>query len=163
VPLEIYILSRLSHPNIVQYLEHFEERDYILLVTELHGTEWNVANPLLNPIRNPGLRQTSLLKAQPSSATVTTSAVTATSTVTSTKDPAGAKDTASIIECSPLFRLTPEQEKSIRRRTSCDLFECIDCHARMPESTIRRIFAQIALAVDALHSKGVCVCVLVIL
>jgi hypothetical protein len=152
-PLEIHILSRLSHPNGVQYLEHFEERDYILLVTELHGTEWNVTNALLDPIRNPGLRQTSLPKSahpepgSPASPAHPAAAAAAISVP-------GSKEAVSIIECSPLFRLTPEQEKSIRRRTSCDLFECIDCHVRMPESTIRRIFAQIALAVDALHSKG---------
>ena len=67
-------------------MEYINEEDYILLITELHGTEWDASNPLLNPIKNPGLR---LAKQQKPD------------------------------------ELKTGQERVIRKRTSCDLFECI--------------------------------------
>jgi serine/threonine protein kinase len=97
IPIEIEILRKVSHPNIIQYIDHIFEKDYILLITELHGTEWDPSNPELSESRNPGIK----------------------------------KEKKAVVnqegkECSPLFRLTEEQEKQIRRRTACDLFECID-------------------------------------
>lgn len=106
IPVEIDILKSLRHPNIIKYIEHIHEPKYIILVTELHGTEWSVDNKRLNPQKNPGLRSTPRSKAVPN------------------------PDTK--MECSPLFRLTEEQEKEIKRRTSCDLFECIDARMLYP-------------------------------
>ncbi|KAJ3249616.1 hypothetical protein HDU77_007668 [Chytriomyces hyalinus] len=41
VPSEIAILQHLRHPNIIEYIDHMvEEGNYSLLVTELHGSEW---------------------------------------------------------------------------------------------------------------------------
>ncbi|KAJ3092780.1 hypothetical protein HK102_003043, partial [Quaeritorhiza haematococci] len=125
LPMEIHLLKMMRHPNIITYLDHFDEEYYILLVTEMHGTCWTPTNPVLNPTKNPGLR------AKPK--------------VT------GISDT---IECSPLYRLTKEQEKLIRRRTSYDLFECID--TVIPEYICRKIFAQIAFAVEHMHIQHVC-------
>lgn len=56
LPSEIVTLQKLSHPNVIQYLEHFIETDYILLITELHGTSWDASNLTLDPINNPGLK-----------------------------------------------------------------------------------------------------------
>lgn len=100
LPVEVLMLSRLKHPNIIKFVEYFTLEDYILLITELHGCEWNVSNPILSPEKNQGLRDCPRAKT-PSSMEAQ-------------------------MECSPLFRLTEEQEKEIKRRTSCDLFECID-------------------------------------
>jgi serine/threonine protein kinase len=100
LPLEVSILSKLHHPNIIRYLTHFTEGDRFILVTELHGTQWTADNKELNPVRNPGLLRDTLVPV--------------------TFDP------TSKTECSPLHRLTPEQEKNIRRRVPCDLFQCID-------------------------------------
>ncbi|KXS20160.1 kinase-like protein [Gonapodya prolifera JEL478] len=127
VPLEISILASCRHPSVIRYVEHASDERYVLLVTELHGTEWDVRNPELNPKRNPGLRQTPRVKVVPQEGKM---------------------------ECSPLFRLTEEQEKSIRRRTSCDLFECIDAHVQLSDRACKKIFAQIAMAVHHLHQRG---------
>ncbi|KAI8612630.1 kinase-like domain-containing protein [Chytriomyces sp. MP71] len=51
-----------------------------------------------------------------------------------------------------LDRCDGDQEKQIRRKTSCDLFECID--KRIPEPLARKIFAQIAFAVNYLHERN---------
>ncbi|KAI8836474.1 kinase-like domain-containing protein [Chytriomyces cf. hyalinus JEL632] len=41
VPSEIAILQQLRHPNIIQYIDHMvEENKCFLLITELHGSEW---------------------------------------------------------------------------------------------------------------------------
>jgi serine/threonine protein kinase len=59
VPFEIMLLAHLNHPNIIRYIDHFIEEKYVILITELHGTEWNPRNPILNSIRNPGLKKIS--------------------------------------------------------------------------------------------------------
>lgn len=38
IPLEVSLLSQLSHPNIVQVLNVFDSKDYILMVMEKHGS-----------------------------------------------------------------------------------------------------------------------------
>jgi serine/threonine protein kinase len=116
VPQEIAILNSISHPNIINFVEYINEEDYILLITELHGTEWDASNPLLNPIKNPGLR---LAKQQKPD------------------------------------ELKTGQERVIRKRTSCDLFECIDAHTKMTKATTQKIFAQIVLAIYYLHSLNI--------
>ncbi|TPX62473.1 hypothetical protein CcCBS67573_g08829, partial [Chytriomyces confervae] len=41
VPSEITILQQMRHPNIIQYIDHMMEADaYVLVITELHGSEW---------------------------------------------------------------------------------------------------------------------------
>jgi serine/threonine protein kinase len=116
VPQEIAILNSISHPNIINFVEYINEENYILLITELHGTEWDASNPLLNPIKNPGLRLTKQQKPN---------------------------------------EFKTEQEKVIRKRTSCDLFECIDAHTKMTKAITQKIFAQIVLAIYYLHSLNI--------
>ncbi|KAI9208058.1 kinase-like domain-containing protein [Polychytrium aggregatum] len=130
IPYEIHILSCLDHPNVIKYIDHFYEGPYVILITELHGVQWSCENPSLNPAKNPGLRKAPRPKVE--------------------TDPVDGN-----YEASPLFRLTKEQEKSIRRRTSCDLFECIDAHTHIPEHIGAKIFAQIALAVQYMHVNNI--------
>ncbi|TPX46215.1 hypothetical protein CcCBS67573_g10328 [Chytriomyces confervae] len=97
VPPEIAILQQLDHPNIIQYIDHVvEPTKYVLLITELHGSDWQ--------------------RASSSSTTL------------------GGDD--GVTTC-----------------TSFDLFECID--HRLPDPVARKIFAQIALAVNYLHANGI--------
>jgi hypothetical protein len=56
VPQEIAVLSTLEHPNIVKYLGYVLEKDFVLLITELHGTSWDPSNPALDKHKNPGLK-----------------------------------------------------------------------------------------------------------
>ncbi|KAI8847414.1 kinase-like domain-containing protein [Chytridium lagenaria] len=103
VPLEVHFLKSLTHPAI--------EEKYVLLVTELHGTQWDPANPELCVERNPGLR-------------------------------APKRDVE-----------VKNEAKTLKKRTSCDLFECID--KRIPEHIGKKIFAQIALAIKHLHDRNI--------
>ncbi|KAJ3109851.1 hypothetical protein HDU97_000081 [Phlyctochytrium planicorne] len=121
VPLEVHILKSLAHPAIVRFLDYYEEDKYVLLATELHGTQWDPANPLLSPEKNPGMRQP--------------------------KRHASANEHQAPDITSP--------PPPFKKRTSCDLFECIDAHRRIPETIGKYIFAQIALAVKYLHERNI--------
>ncbi|KAJ3284662.1 hypothetical protein HDU79_007967 [Rhizoclosmatium sp. JEL0117] len=142
IPVEIAILQQLSHPNIIQYIDHIiEPSKYILLITELHGTEWTASNAVGESEKAVAKEVVPVVMEKKRAASEN-----AKSSVTPVSFPK--------TECSPLFRLTAEQEKQIKRRTSCDLFECIDAHKRIPEPLAKKIFAQIALAVHFLHSNN---------
>ena len=92
IPFEIQALKTLRHPNIVAFIDWFQDPQYFYLVTELHGSEWERANDFKRINRGP-----------------------------------------------------------VRRRTSMDLFECIDIHTRFDEKLARRVFGQIVEAVYYLH------------
>lgn len=47
---------KLQHPGIIKYIDHIITDDYVLLLTELHGTSWDASNPELNESTNPGLK-----------------------------------------------------------------------------------------------------------
>ena len=36
MPVEIYLLKNLDHPNIIKYLDSYSDDKYFYLVTELH-------------------------------------------------------------------------------------------------------------------------------
>jgi serine/threonine protein kinase len=115
--MEVLTLKKLKHPNIIKYIEHIEEDDYILLVTELHGTSWDLGNPELNLRMNPQLKLYNPAKFQPP---------------------------------------TPNS----RKKTSCDLFECIDARnlinidKDISEEIIKRIFGQVVSAVEYMNEVG---------
>lgn len=133
VPFEVYLLKRLDHPNIVKFLDYFEDTKYIYLVTELHGTQWSLLNPKLNPHQNPGLRNhermhhscNNLLTFVPS-------------------DPQ--------LQNEALILNKQAEKLNISSQTSFDLFECIDAHYRLPEFAVKKIFKQILSAVQYLNA-----------
>lgn len=46
VPLEVYILSHCSHPNIISFLDYYDHDPFAYLVMDLHGSHWNsLKNP----------------------------------------------------------------------------------------------------------------------
>ncbi|KAI9022141.1 kinase-like domain-containing protein [Phycomyces nitens] len=52
IPLEIALLRSLEHPNIIGYLEHFQDHMFYYLVVELHGTPWTMTRIPAIPKRN---------------------------------------------------------------------------------------------------------------
>jgi hypothetical protein len=56
LPLEVHNLKMLNHPNVITYIEHIIEDDFVMLVTELWGTAWDASNLELSPMKNPGLK-----------------------------------------------------------------------------------------------------------
>jgi serine/threonine protein kinase len=52
--------------------------------------------------------------------------------------------------------LSPPRAAPMERRSSCDLFECIEQHNRFNEATARYVFAQIVDVVASLGAVGIC-------
>ncbi|CAO3615284.1 unnamed protein product [Cunninghamella blakesleeana] len=133
LPMEIYVLKNVRHPNVIQYLDNYEDDKFFYLVMELHGTQWgptsNVNNTNSSPSRSPALSQT-------------LSEVSWNSSV----------DT-------PLFDdyfQPQQQQRTFTRRTSCDLFECIERHHNFDEGLAKYIFKQIVDCVGHLNKLGIC-------
>ncbi|KAJ3229912.1 hypothetical protein HDU81_004926 [Chytriomyces hyalinus] len=132
VPAEITILQQLQHPNIIEYIDHVvEPKKYILLITELHGSEWKRAQYSTGP------GSSSTLVADDCG-----------------DGPVEKKRAASDskVQRAANLKTSTDQKPHIHKRTSFDLFECIDHH--LSEPVARKIFAQIVLAVRYLQVKG---------
>ncbi|RKP02585.1 hypothetical protein CXG81DRAFT_10642 [Caulochytrium protostelioides] len=115
LPSEIAILRRLSHDNIVRFLDFYEDAVFFYVVTEYHGTPWATKTARLNAVPLMSPRVASLQ----------------------------ALDRPSLSQAIPC-----------RRRSSCDLFECIEQHERFTEMQAQRVFGQIVSAIYHLHSRG---------
>ncbi|KAJ8331458.1 hypothetical protein QVD99_001729 [Batrachochytrium dendrobatidis] len=138
VPLEVALLHRLKHPNIIQYIDYLNEENYVLLVTELHGTSWDsVPSPGKKEKDEEGINRLVRVKSLGSTKT------------TNTSNPIAVTKTA------PTTTLNFGKAGVVKKRTSCDLFECIDAHTCIPENIARHIFAQIAMVVEYLNSNGI--------
>lgn len=130
IPTEVFYLKTLNHRGIVQFLDYFEEDRYVYLVTELHGINWGEMgrNSGLNDKSNPGLKMKMIEKTKMANESINTTMNTKNNT-TSDDDPQN--------NTSP-----------------CDLFECIEAHYYLPESTIHLIFTQLLEISAYLTTQG---------
>lgn len=55
IPLECYFVKRIHHPNIIGFLEYFEDTVFAYMVTELHGSPWNTTPLQLLTPTSPGI------------------------------------------------------------------------------------------------------------
>jgi hypothetical protein len=56
LPSEVHILQRISHPNIIRFIEYFDDQDYVYLITEMHGISWTLPSSLLSHNSHPQLK-----------------------------------------------------------------------------------------------------------
>ncbi|KAI8077741.1 kinase-like domain-containing protein [Halteromyces radiatus] len=124
LPMEIYVLKNVHHPNIIQFLDNYEDEKFCYLVMELHGTQWGPPPPTMTSPRSPALSQTS------------------------------SEDSWNSSLDSPLYE--EEDVSRFTRRTSCDLFECIERHHNFEEPLAKMIFKQIVECVAHLDKLGIC-------
>ncbi|CAO3662957.1 unnamed protein product [Rhizopus stolonifer] len=122
IPMEAYILKNIRHPNIIGFVDLYQDHYFCYLVMELHGSQWTSPSDSISP-RSPALSETSL-------------------------------STCSSIFDSPTEEYLPTPV--IKRRTSCDLFECIERHNYFQEPLAKNIFNQIASCVAYLDIIGIC-------
>ncbi|KAH8555986.1 kinase-like domain-containing protein [Umbelopsis sp. PMI_123] len=139
-PMEIYVLKNVRHPSIIAFLDAFQDSKFFYLVMELHGTQWSATNPLLV---SPEARLSKL------------AAATEQQQLRSGMVIAGPPTPPE----EPIF--PPVEDGSPRpnllvRRTSCDLFECIEHHSKFSEKLAKKIFRQIIECVNYLNDIGVC-------
>ncbi|KAF8936828.1 kinase-like domain-containing protein [Dissophora ornata] len=161
IPMEIYALRNVSHPNIIGFMGSYQDFKYFYLVMELHGTPWSASNPLLNKNDN-GSMMEAIAKATMNQRNAAAAAAengggsASTTSSGSTSFPATPSSSSSSL--NQLAEGGDELPKPalLVRRTSCDLFECIEHHSKFSESQARLIFKQIVDCVHYLNSRGIC-------
>ncbi|KAM0756060.1 Pkinase-domain-containing protein [Meredithblackwellia eburnea MCA 4105] len=132
LPMEAYILGYVRNiPGVVRYIDLFEDSRYFYLVMEHHGSPWQSPEKETAPIPIP----------QP------------TFTPQQTATPASSP---TFLPASSPMELSPPRPVLMARRSSCDLFECIEQHSRFSEETARDVFAQVVEVVYQLGKMGIC-------
>ena len=96
IPKEVYTLLQVTNPNIIKFVDYFDEEEYYVIITELHGTYWTLDNPLLSPQSHIGLR-------------------------TKPKATSSTGEHSSVLQS-----LSEEEKKIFKKLPPCDLFECLD-------------------------------------
>ncbi|KAF9112518.1 hypothetical protein BGX27_003238 [Mortierella sp. AM989] len=157
IPMEIYALRNVSHPNIIGFLGSYQDSRYFYLVMELHGTPWSASNPLLNN-KNGNDVMEALAKATMNQQQRNGAAG---GSASSTSSGSASYATSTSSSSSSLNHLADGDDHILKpalmvRRTSCDLFECIEHHSKFSESQARMIFKQIVECVHYLNSRGIC-------
>lgn len=176
VPMEVFLLKNVRHANVVEFVDCFEDVNYVYLVMGIHGKSWSSSGEKEKEKDENEKNNRELIGC--SSTTVSASASTSSSPTKTTTKPLSLDLTKLsqklIISENPTDTLTPPHtpdfESSspfifsqhpqphtpiIRRRNSQDLFEAIELHRRFPEQHTRYIFAQIISAFTYLHDHGI--------
>ncbi len=183
VPMEIYILKNVRHKHVVAFVDYFEDERFCYLVEELHGAQWTAGStgrgqkskPVAssNP-PSPSQKAATLprtMPQHPAVARVLNDAMDTTPAVPAPIDPEPNQRVNSSPQVGTLEPPTGHMLQNsnsssasapagaappkLSRRTSMDLFECIEQHQALPESRARMIFRQVIDAICYLHSKGV--------
>ncbi|EIE79754.1 hypothetical protein G6F46_000223 [Rhizopus delemar] len=126
IPMEVYILKNIRHSNIIGYVDSYQDHYFCYLVMEMHGSQW---------------------------------AINTTDNNSSARSPALSEtslSTCSSVFNSPTENYLPDPTPTIKRRTSCDLFECIERHNYFQEPLAKNIFKQIASCIAYLDLIGIC-------
>ncbi|KAH9823977.1 kinase-like domain-containing protein [Melampsora americana] len=148
VPLEAYVLKTIKHRGVVSYVDLFEDQSYLYLVMEHHGTPWTAPEKENKPPLSslPLHQMADLMKITPAKKKPLQPYV------NGTLLPAGPR-TLSPSPFLPALSI-PTQPPAMMRRSSCDLFECIEQHSRLPEHFAKYVFAQLVDVVGCLHYNG---------
>jgi len=140
LPMEAYVLRNVRHPGVVSFVDLFEDDTYFYLVMEHHGSPWQLPDKAVAKQAAPQILPGFSSSPAPAMA--------------KSKSAFPAQFAESAVS-SPLS-LSPPEPAPMLRRSSCDLFECIEQHSRFNDSTARYIFAQIVEIVYSLAQMGIC-------
>lgn len=155
IPMEIYVLRYVQHPNIIGFMNVYQDYRYFYLVMELHGTPWSASNPLLSKNNgNNGMLEAiaqATINQQRNGASASTTSSGSTSFPGTTSS-----SSSSLNQLGEGEEIQPPKPALLVRRTSCDLFECIEHHSKFSESQARVIFKQIVDCVWYLNEKSIC-------
>ncbi|BGO94391.1 hypothetical protein NBRC10512_002089 [Rhodotorula toruloides] len=156
VPMEAFVLRSIRHEGVVAFIDLFEDDKYFYLVMEHHGSPWQI------PEKHSGEQQ---LVGPPSPSSAAMSPTLTSSwprlapgqqTVTPTSSPTMCSSPLPDSPASSPTYLAPPRPPPMMRRSSHDLFECIEQHSRFDERTAKYVFAQIVEIVHALQQMGIC-------
>ncbi|KAJ3166099.1 hypothetical protein HDU88_003645 [Geranomyces variabilis] len=148
MPMEVYLVKRCSHPNIVGFKDFYECERFAYLIMEMHGTQWKVdehphieCEPATGAANPPPTPRSRLNSHPPHAADVSSSSTSSAAPSTLAVPP-------------PLLRAN-SFPAVLTRQPSMDLFEHIEAHSHLPEQHARHIFSQIASALAYLHSLNI--------
>lgn len=160
IPMEIHVLKNVAHANIIGFMNVYQDYKYFYLVMELHGTPWSASNPLLNNMQGSmigAMAQATLNQRNPAVAAAAAAAGSASTTSSgSFQATSTSSSSSSLNQLSDDEAHQPPKSALLVRRTSCDLFECIEHHSKFTEIQARVIFKQIVECVHYLNSRGIC-------
>ncbi|KAJ7072329.1 kinase-like domain-containing protein [Mycena amicta] len=155
IPSEIMLLRAINHPNIVAYIDTFEDPLYFYLVQELHGSPWNKRHSPSPPI-SPSSSLPSLSPSVSTDSITLSEPATPPPSVYDTHQQVmrSAEDSQTKRQPLPLCLPVPRPEYS--RRPSHDLFECIEQseHKRLSENQARYVLKQVVEAAYYLDING---------
>ncbi|KAI9143152.1 kinase-like domain-containing protein [Paraphysoderma sedebokerense] len=169
VPSEISFLRQINHPNVIGFLDFYQDRIFFYLIMELHGAPWSAqkkSQPSVTSGPPQPPTQSIIAPAVEPSEPPSTPDMTKLRPPSPSKAPSPSKQSAFskfIPHKSPnLSKFSLKQHKStssaktkpvIGRRNSMDLFECIEQHSRLSENSAKIIFRQVVDAVYYLHTQ----------
>ncbi|KAI9258947.1 kinase-like domain-containing protein [Phascolomyces articulosus] len=136
VPMEVYVLKHVRHDNIVNFVDFYQDDTFLYLVMELHGTQWSSNN---NNNHGPVINNNTI--ETPSSPP---------------HSPALSQASEESLMSSPGTPIDEYPPQLYQRRTSCDLFECIERHHNFNEDLAKKIFRQICECIGYLDTLGIC-------
>ncbi|KXS09577.1 kinase-like protein [Gonapodya prolifera JEL478] len=148
-PLEVYILKNLRHRSIIEFIEYLEDERFCYIVMELHGVQWT-------KLRDSSTREE--INKQPVANVADAPNHHTPQHMSTLQIPKAANESPSTIERPKrpvIERLNSEPPPLLTRKTSMDLFECIEQVEHLTEEQSRFVFRQIAEAVAYLHAKGI--------
>ncbi|GAA6053599.1 hypothetical protein JCM3770_001546 [Rhodotorula araucariae] len=155
VPMEAFVLRSIRHEGVVAFIDLFEDEKYFYLVMEHHGTPWQIPDKHAADVSvSAGLSSSAMAPTLTSSwprlapGQLQTPTPTSSPTISSTLLPSPTSPSPNL--------LAPPRPAPMERRSSCDLFECIEQYSRFDESTAKYVFAQIVEIVYALGQMGIC-------
>ncbi|GAA5902924.1 hypothetical protein JCM5296_006332 [Sporobolomyces johnsonii] len=154
VPMEAFVLRSIRHEGVVAFIDLFEDDKYFYLVMEHHGSPWQC------PDKNTDLSSRSAPTDLPALAAASMDSSSSSPRLTDSPQTL-TPNSSPTMPSSPLpptspHALSPPRPAPMERRSSCDLFECIEQHSRFDNATAKYVFAQIVEIVHALGQIGIC-------
>ncbi|KAF7315746.1 Serine/threonine-protein kinase pim-2 [Mycena indigotica] len=154
IPTEILLLRAMDHPNIVAYIDSFEDEVYFYLVQELHGSPWHKPSSPSCSL-SPSSSMPSLSPSVSADSITVSEPATPPSSIHHQQLPHGIQDNQpkSSPSIGPGLSL-PRPQYS--RRPSHDLFECIEQseNKRLSECQAQHVLKQVVEAVYYLDING---------
>ncbi|KEI40501.1 uncharacterized protein L969DRAFT_15861 [Mixia osmundae IAM 14324] len=157
IPMEAYVLRAVRHPGVVGFVDLFEDSKYFYLIMEHHGTPWQAPEKTNNttPCSLPSLASAVAGKQTVQSPSTLNASLAPDSSPLALKSSSLTSVRPSAPKMMSAHSLSPPAAPPMIRRSSCDLFECIEQHSRFGEDTARYIFAQVVDVVHYLAGIGV--------
>jgi serine/threonine protein kinase len=177
--MEAFVLRSIRHEGVVGYIDLFEDERYFYLVCllsslrsssslltifpyffqvmEHHGTPWQNPDKHDAPMSRSGPADLPFLASAPMQPQLSSNLpriLNGPQTITPTSSPTLSSPLAKRAD-SP-GALCPPRPAPMERRSSCDLFECIEQHSRFDEATAKYVFAQVVEIIYALGQMGIC-------